>query len=270
MKLFISADIEGTAGIDSWDETSLGEKKYDWFASQMTAEVAAACRAAQKNGYDVTVKDAHDSARNIDPSGLPENAELLRGWVGDLYCMMSGIDREPHDFAAFTGYHSDAMSDGNPLSHTMHRSVQKVRINGEYASEFTINAYMAGHLGIPVIFLSGDAALCESAKKFIPGIHTVASKTGIGGGVISKHPSVVCHEIEREFDAAVKFASTPEGKRACTVKMPERFKLEVEYKEWGTAYKYSFYPGAHLADTKTVVFEADDYIDVMRFMHFCL
>ena len=92
MKLFLSADIEGTAGIDTWDEATPGERMYPYFAAQMTREVAAACRAAGKLGLDVTVKDAHDIARNIDPSALPENASVLRGWIRDLYCMMGGLD----------------------------------------------------------------------------------------------------------------------------------------------------------------------------------
>ena len=178
MKLFLSADIEGTAGIDTWDEATPGERMYPYFAAQMTREVAAACRAAGKLGLDVTVKDAHDIARNIDPSALPENASVLRGWIRDLYCMMGGLDRDSYEYVGFTGYHSDAVSDGNPLSHTMTTGLQRVMLNGKPASEFVLNAYMAGMLGIPVIFLSGDAALCASAKEMVPGITTVASKTG--------------------------------------------------------------------------------------------
>ena len=47
-KLFISADIEGTAGIVNWNETERSvPHDYDYFANQMTREVAAAC------GYDL-------------------------------------------------------------------------------------------------------------------------------------------------------------------------------------------------------------------------
>ena len=42
-KLFISADIEGTAGIVNWNETERSvPHDYDYFANQMTREVAAA------------------------------------------------------------------------------------------------------------------------------------------------------------------------------------------------------------------------------------
>lgn len=269
-KIFISADIEGTAGIDTWDETELGEGKYAYFAQQMTREVCAAVEGAELCGYEATVKDAHDSARNLDPMGLPKSARLIRGWIRDLWCMMGGLDREPYDAVAFTGYHSDAMSVGNPLSHTMTTSVQKVMINGAYASEFTINAYMAAYLGIPIVFLSGDEALCEAAKKLVPGIRTVASKTGIGSAVMARHPAVVCDDIKQTMQEALRDLSDPEKRAACMLALPDSFTISIEYKDWNTAHKYSFYPGAAYPDAKTVTFTTTDYYEAMRFMHFCL
>lgn len=45
---------------------------YRPFAAQMTAEVAAACEGAVAAGAeDILVKDAHDSARNLDAAGCP-------------------------------------------------------------------------------------------------------------------------------------------------------------------------------------------------------
>ena len=197
MKLFISADIEGTAGITCWDETEYGHPRYGYFAQQMTREVSSLCESADRLGWEILVKDAHDSAKNILPDKLHPAAKLLRGWTGDINCMMSGIDLDRFDAVAFTGYHSAAMSEGNSLSHTMTTHAHSVKINGEYASEFVINAYIAAMYGIPVVFLSGDEALCESAKKLIPGISTVASKKGVGSACVSAHPDVVCAEIKR-------------------------------------------------------------------------
>lgn len=269
-KLFISADIEGTAGITMWDETENGHARYSYFAAQMTKEVASAIEGAAQAGYTSTVKDAHDSACNLDPAGLPRSARLIRGWCRDLWCMMGGLDREPYDAVAFTGYHSDAMSNGNPLSHTMETAVQKVCINGERASEFTINAYMAAYLGIPIVFLSGDEALCEAAKQLVPGIRTVASKTGMGSAVMSRHPDVVCDDIRDTMRQALAALADPEARAACLLTLPESFELSIEYKDWNTAHRLSFYPGARLVDAKTIAFTTKDYYEAMRFMHFCL
>ncbi len=266
MKLFISADIEGTCGIVNWEETHGGGRLYDYFSAQMTREVAAAVTGALAAGYESTVKDAHNGARNIDPMGLPPSARLVRGWERDLWCMMDGLNRDTYDAVAFTGYHGDSLSEGNPLSHTMDTCYQRVTLNGMRASEFVINAYMAAYLGLPIVFLSGDAAICEDARRLVPGITTVASKTGMGSAVISRHPTVVCDEIRTAMEGAL---ANPD-KSACMLTLPERFLLEVEYTDWNTAHRNSFYPGAVSINAKTLRFSADDYYDVMRFMHFCL
>ena len=45
MKIFLSADIEGTCGICAWPETERATPfDYTPFQQQMTREVAAACR----------------------------------------------------------------------------------------------------------------------------------------------------------------------------------------------------------------------------------
>ena len=71
MKLFISADIEGTSGIAHWDETEKGRDLYQHFTVQMSREVAAACQGAIDAGWtEILVKDAHDSARKHRPEPL--------------------------------------------------------------------------------------------------------------------------------------------------------------------------------------------------------
>ncbi len=266
MKLFISADIEGTCGITNWEETHAGGRLYDYFTAQMTREVEAAIEGALAAGYESTVKDAHNGARNIDPRGLDKTARLIRGWERDVWCMMDGLNRDKYDAVAFTGYHGDSLSEGNPLSHTMDTIYHRVTLNGMRASEFVINAYMAAYLGLPIVFLSGDAAICEDAKALVPGITTVASKVGMGSATMSRHPDLVCEEIRTAMETAL---SDPD-KSACRLSLPDHFVLDVEYADWNTAHRNSVYPGAVSLDAKTVRFESDDYYEVMRFMHFCL
>ena len=81
MKVFISVDIEGITGVTSWSETILGNSDYIQFAEQMTKETVAACEGAISMGAkEIFIKDAHDSARNIDITKLPRCAKLSRGW----------------------------------------------------------------------------------------------------------------------------------------------------------------------------------------------
>lgn len=116
MKLFICADIEGTAGIVDWEEARLGTSAHERFAQNMTNEVKAACEGAMKAGTsEILIKDAHGSARNILPAMLPREAKVFRGWARDPYIMMAGIDKS-FDAVAMTGCHSEAGCSGNPLS----------------------------------------------------------------------------------------------------------------------------------------------------------
>lgn len=268
MKLFISSDIEGTCDLCHWDETEPGKTDglYSWFKEQMTREVAAACRGAIASGYDdILVKDAHDSGRNIYHSGLPRQARLNRAWAGDLYSMASGLQKEKFDAMAFTGYHDAAFSAGNPLSHTHNLSIDRITINGKLASEFMIWAYGAGYLGIPVVFLSGDAEICRKAKELIPGITTFATKEGDGNSVTSMHPDAAVEGIEQAMKAALAGDIS-----ACAVPMPKSFEVEIRYTTHQKAYSKEFYPGARRVDAKTIAFETADYMEVQRFLHFVL
>lgn len=266
MNVFISADLEGTCGITDWSETDRSTPyDYNYFRKQMTMEVRAACEGALSGGAaQVFVKDAHDTARNIDPSQLPEQARIMRGWTGDLLGMMSGLDRGEYDAVLFTGYHAWAACGGSPLSHTMNRDSEFVSLNGVRMSEFLMNAYTAGYFGVPVPFLSGDQALCDFAQSFIPGITTVAVNEGRGGATVSMHPDVAVKAIRDGVKKAVKNA------QKCTVSMPAHFDVTVRFVDHKLAYSKHFYPGAVLEDEKNVCFSSDDWYETLRFFHFVL
>lgn len=269
MNVFISADIEGVCGAAAWSETMAGKPDgdYAYFKDQMSREAAAACRAAVKSGATrILVKDAHDTGRNINPALLPEEAQINRGWSGDIYCMMSGIQHGVWDAVAMIGYHAAAHSAGNPLSHTMSTKIDALEINGARADEFTINAYMAGYHDIPVCFISGDAAVCESARRLVPAIAATPVNKGDGGSATSLHPDLAVRRIEDAFHDQLE----SERYRQCIVPMPAMFEVVIRYKEHYDAYRASFYPGAAAEDEKTISYTTVDYLDVLRLLHFVL
>jgi len=266
MKIYLSADIEGTCGICAWPETDRATPfDYTPYQQQMTREVAAACRGALEAGAEeVFVKDAHDSARNIDPMQLPRRIRINRGWTGDPLSMMTGIDRETFDAVFFTGYHSNAANPGNPLSHTMNLRNNRVTLNGVPCSEFLINTYTAGYYGVPVALVTGDKALCDFAKALIPAITTVPVNEGWGGSVTSIHPMEAVERIEAAAkEAALKAAE-------CTVPMPDHFHMEIDFVQHTMAAGKQSYPGATLKDDKYVCFDTDDWYEMLRFCRFVL
>ena len=143
MKIFLSADIEGTCGITDWSETERSTPKdYNPFQRQMTREVCAACEGAIAAGAkEVFIKDAHDSARNLDVPSLPQQIRILRGWTGDPLTMMSGVDSDDFDAVFFTGYHAWASCPGNPPK-PHHEPAQRVCGAQRRAHERVFDEYL--------------------------------------------------------------------------------------------------------------------------------
>lgn len=265
MKVFISGDIEGVTGATHGDETTKKQADYSAFQEQMTAEVAAACEGALAAGAaEIWVRDAHASARNISASKLPLEAKLVRGWSGHPFSMVQELEAS---FAAaiMIGYHSPAGSNASPLAHTVSGRLAYIRINDRLSSEFLIHAYAASLVNVPVVFLSGDAGICEEAQALVSGITTVAVKHGSGSSTVSIHPDLALEKIRSGVQASL------EGELSkCVIPLPERFSVEIGYKDHDEAYEAAFYPGASLKGTHAIRFETDDYFEVLRLMMFVI
>ena len=262
MKVYISADLEGITGTTAWIETELNTQDIQPFLKQMTKEVEAAIEGALAGGAtEILLKDAHDSARNLDISNLPVNCKVIRGWTGDPMCMVAGLD-ESFDRAIFIGYHSKGGSHRNPLAHTLAVNAD-VKINGEYASEFLINTYAASLNGVPVAFVSGDVGLTEEIQAFNENIITFATKEGIGSATVNVSPNLTIKETRILVEEAMSL-----DRETLQVKLPENFVVEIVYRDHARAFRNSFYPGATFKPHNTVEFITKDYYEVLRILQF--
>jgi D-amino peptidase len=118
-------------------------------------------------------------------------------------------------------------------------------------------------VGVPVVFVSGDEELCEAVNRTNNSINTAAVKKGVGNSVISIHPELAIEQIKNSIEQVLKG-----DYKDCFVKLPDKFKVEVGYLNHKYAYAASFYPGAKLIDPMSIVFEADNYFDVLRMFMF--
>lgn len=258
MKIFISADIEGCAGLALVDETRKSEAVYQRFARQMTEEVVAACEAAHEAGADeIVVKDGHGDATNIDPTAMPEYVTLIRGKSGHPYNMMYGID-DSYDGVMYIGYHAPAGDPNFAISHTSTGNSLYINLNGQRMSECMLNSYTAASHGVPILFLAGDEQICTLAQQLVPGITTVATKRGVGAATWCEPKEKVMKAIRESVKDAVK-----KGGEGCHLELPEHFTYEVTYKDWKKAYTMSFYPGMESVDTFTNKLETDRWMDVV-------
>jgi D-amino peptidase len=266
MKIFISADIEGIAGVTLEDECNPEKPASHEYQRRMTEHVAAACEGALAAGAaGILVKDAHWNAQNIDGAALPREARLVKGWSGHPLCMVQEIDAT-FDAAMFVGYHDRAGSGGNALAHTLAGSrIARMELNGRPVAEYHVNAYAAAIFDVPVVMLSGDEKLCTDAREFCPGITTVPVMSGSGASSTSLHPDEARERIRAGAEASIR-----EGAAACRLEMPDRFDLRVRYSKARFAYGKSFYPGAELVDDVTVAFSTRDYFEVMRALAFII
>jgi D-amino peptidase len=104
VKLYISTDFEGVAGIVDWDQIMVGSHDYEMGRRLLLGELNAAIDGAlQAGAQSILVNDSHSSMRNLDPEQLHGSASLLSGKHKPLY-MMEGLDSS-FDAIFFLGYH---------------------------------------------------------------------------------------------------------------------------------------------------------------------
>lgn len=181
MKLYISADMEGTAGVCSWDQCDPSDvHEYPIYRRHMTREVRAAIDGAREAGVgDVLINDSHWDMRNLLWEELPKDVRVVSGGRKPL-SMTQGLGG---DFAGafFTGYHGAAGAANATLAHTYTSdSLYAVTINGIACSEATMNAALAGHYGVPLLLVTGDATIVAEVTARMPWVTGVVVKESIG------------------------------------------------------------------------------------------
>ena len=258
LKVFISVDMEGIAGVVTSSETGTSGSDYGYFRRVMSAEANAAVLGAYDAGAtEVVVRDSHGSARNILPDMLDSRARLIRDWSGGPKWMMEGIDAS-FDAVVFIGYHAKAGTPNGVINHTDNGNVVDFAINGVSLPEAGINALMAGSYGVPVIFVAGDQAICEQVNDLFGNIATVATKEGIGAASNGLHPDSANALIRAGVAEAVSNRSQYE---AFTMTTP--YTLVLKLKREASVYNGSYFPGATRTGDWELTFTSDDIFQLM-------
>ena len=127
-------------------------------------------------------------------------------------------------------------------------------------SEFMLNTCTAYSLGIPVLFLSGDEAVCRDARELAPHIAAAGIKHGTGGATFCVPQSVVDRRLREAAGTAVE---NLKGSLIPAVALPDEFIYEVTYKDWKKAYQMSFYPGMERVDRFTNRLKTEHWMEVV-------
>lgn len=262
MRVYISVDMEGVAGVVHEDQTDPVETRhaseYNRFRRLMTNEANAAIAGALEAGATgVVVNDSHWLMRNLLAEELNPVAELLSGGPKRL-SMVEGIDGG-FQAAMFVGYHARAGTQHATIDHTYTSRVYEARINGRPVGELALNAAMAGLHGVPVALVSGDQALAAEARALLgTAVETVVVKEAVGRfAARSLAPSVACQRIRAGATGALERKHTP-----FTFEPPIR--LEVDFVVSQMADLAELVPGARRIGGRSVGYTGDDYREVFR------
>jgi D-amino peptidase len=205
MKLFLSTDFEGVSGIVAWEQIIEGNSEYEQGRRLLTDEVNAVISGALEAGaQEFVINDAHHYMRNLRPQELLGKAMLITGKHKPMY-MMEGLDSS-FDGICFVGYHGSIGAEQAVLSHTYNPgAIWEVRIDGDVVGESGINALVSAHYNVPIIFISGDEATAQEAKKFAPEAEKVVVKQSLGRFAAAHiHPTVACEMLQRGASHAVR------------------------------------------------------------------
>ena len=205
LKVHISVDMEGVAGVVSTDQLGPGSFEYERFRGFMTREANAAVAGALAAGAsEIVIADSHGNGENLLIETFPpENVRLIRGFPRRLG-MMAGID-ETFDAAVFIGYHASTTNKHGVRAHTFSSAqLTRVALNGEEVTEGAWNAAIAGHFGVPVVFASGDDAAVEEIRGRIGAIESFVTKRALSfHSAENVMPAVSAARIEAGVKAAL-------------------------------------------------------------------
>ncbi|MDM9557972.1 MULTISPECIES: M55 family metallopeptidase [Bordetella] len=259
MKILISTDIEGVAGVFHAEQVRAGNGEYERARAWMTGEANAAVQGAFAGGADeVLVNDSHGGFRNLLPDALDERARLVLGKPRYLG-MMGGLE-EHCDAVFLIGYHARSQARGI-LAHTINSfAFARVFINGQELGEAGLYGALAGELGVPVILGSGDDVFIAETRELFPHAQWVQTKVAHGqGSGATLSPAAARRAIAAAAEAAVRGMA---GAVPLRIAAPIECRLQTQSS--ALADLFCMWPALERVDGVTVRFTAGSMQDAIR------
>ena len=256
LRLYISCDMEGTAGVCSWTQCDpANTTEYPYYRRLMSQEVRAAIDGARGAGAgDVLINDSHAAMRNVLWDELPDDVRMISG-NRKPFSMAEGIDGT-FGAAFFTGYHGAIGTQDATLDHTYTGdTLRETRVNGVRCSEATLNAAILGLSGVPVVLVTGDRACVDEQRALMPWITGVVVKDSIGRYATNSVSPARARELIR---AGAKEAIARIGEAKPFVFAPP-IALELDFQSTHNADFVELMPGFERIGGRSVRFVHDDY-----------
>ena len=264
LKVYISVDMEGVAGVVTADQLGPGGFEYERFRRFMTDEAVAAVRGAKAAGAtEVVVSDSHGNGESLLIDLFPKDVRIVRSWPrhGE---MMAGLDSS-FSAALFVGYHASTTNPNGVRAHTISSAhFTRVALNGTAVTEAELNAAFAGALGVPVVFISGDDAAISEVTMRLGNIESVITKKSLGfHSAESLTPAAACELV---YQGALSAVSHREQRKPYMLSTP--ITLDISFKNYTSAEIVSYLRSVERTDSHSIRFVAHDMAEAMDFIVF--
>jgi len=264
LKIYISVDMEGVAGVVSGDQLNPPGFEYERFRGFMTDEALAGVHAALDAGATaVVVSDSHGNGENLLIERFPKAVRLVRSFPRHG-AMLAGLDAS---FAAvvFIGYHASTTNVAGVRAHTISSAhFTRVALNGVPVTEAEFNAAYAGDFGVPVVFVSGDdAAISEITARLGP-LDSVVTKRSLGFHAAETiTPNAACDAIYLGVRSAIGHRD-----QRRPLKIAHPVTVELSFKNYRPAEVLTYLRAIQRADAHSVRFLGQDMQEVSDFVDF--
>lgn len=264
LKVHISVDMEGVAGVVTGDQLGPTGFEYERFRQFMTKEALAAVQAAKDAGAtEIVVADSHGNGQNLLIDQFPPEVRIVRSWPRQLE-MMGGLD-ETFDAAIFIGYHASTHNTTGVRAHTFSSAtLTRVALNGVEMSEGSWNAAIAGHFGVPIIMMSGDDAAIAEVRKIVGPIEAAETKKSLSfHSALTLTPQAATDLIGQRVKAAL--ARRAEFKPS---RLQGPVTVEVSFKHYRAAETLAYLPLFERTGSHAIRFRAKDMVEAASIMAF--
>ena len=261
MRVYISVDMEGIAGISHAAPTNRGDHGYPEAVRLMDGEANAAIAGAFDGGAtEVVVNDSHDMMFNLSPEVIDPRARLIQG--RKPYSMVQAAADGGFDVGLFVGYHARGGHPRGTIAHTYASTVTLSTLSGRPVGEAGLNGMYLGALGVPVGMVAGDDALADEVVEWMPWAERVVVKRGLSWQAAdSVHPTVAKGLIEAASRRALERARLGEL-RSLILQAP--ISVGVEFQHAGQADFAAVIPGYTRMGDRGVRYEASDGLEAYR------
>lgn len=268
MKVYVSVDMEGIAGIAAAEPTRRGDASYPAAVELMVGETNAAIEGAFDGGADeVIVNDSHGEMFNLPAAAIDRRAQLLIGTKP--WSMVEGAQNGGYGgfgVALFVGYHARAGHPRGTLGHTYSSDLTLVTLDGRPIGEYGLNALALGAWGIPVGLVAGDDALGDEVAEWLPWAEVVVVKHAIGQRTAqSVHPEVARERIGVAAKRAVERASAEDSERPLEpLRLAPPIVWAAEFRMPAQADFAAVVPGVTREGDRGLRYTSDDPLDAFR------